>query len=203
MNGMLTLFISATSEGWADIMHDGVDAVGINHQPQPEHNFGWSIFFIVFVLFGNFFMLNLLVGVVIEKYTHEKNFEHGIIFLSNIQKEYVLIQAFMLNSKPLVIRNPPKNWIRGWFFRIAENPNFDGFIMTCIILNSVALAMKWYSESETQVFVIDMINLVFTTIFTAEATVKIAAYKSEYFAESWNRFDFFIVCVSLVEIAVT
>jgi hypothetical protein len=65
-------------------MHNGVDAAGLNMQPVPENNFGWSIFFIIFVLFGNFFMLNLLVGVVIEKYTYEKNFEHGIIFLTDI-----------------------------------------------------------------------------------------------------------------------
>jgi hypothetical protein len=31
--GMLSLFISATSEGWAEIMHNGVDAVGIGMNP--------------------------------------------------------------------------------------------------------------------------------------------------------------------------
>jgi hypothetical protein len=33
--------------------------------------------------------------------------------------------------------------------------------------------------------------------------VKIAAYKKAYFRDNWNCFDFFIVCVSLLEILLT
>ena len=62
---MLSLFISATTEGWVEIMHNGVDSTGIDKQPQPENNFAWCIFFILFILFGSFFILNLLVGVII------------------------------------------------------------------------------------------------------------------------------------------
>jgi hypothetical protein len=39
---------------------------------------------VVFILLGNFFMLNLLVGVVIDNYTQEKEFAHGIAFLSEV-----------------------------------------------------------------------------------------------------------------------
>jgi hypothetical protein len=100
-------------------MHSGVDATGIGLEPIPENIFAWSLFFCVFILFGNFFMLNLLVGVVIDNYKNEKNFEHGIIFLTELQREYVLIKAFMLNSKPLIIKDPPEHPIRRKLWHVA------------------------------------------------------------------------------------
>jgi hypothetical protein len=49
---------------------------------------------------------------------------------------------------------------------------------------------------------IDVINLVFTAIFTLEAVVKITAYKGRYFATGSNCFDFFIVVVSIIELVI-
>lgn len=86
LTAMLSLFISATTEGWAEIMHDGVDAVGIGKQPKPENNFAWSLFFVVFIIFGSFFILNLLVGVIIDQFTQEKSLERGEAFLSAEKK---------------------------------------------------------------------------------------------------------------------
>ena len=51
--------------------------------------------------------------------------------------------------------------------------------------------------------IIDWVNLVFSIIFLLEAIIKITAFKGEYFRESWNRFDFFIVAVSVIDTIVT
>jgi voltage-gated sodium channel type II alpha len=48
-----------------------------------------------------------------------------------------------------------------------------------------------------------MVNLCFTIIFIIEAVIKITAYKKVYFQDGWNRFDFFIVVVSVIEIIMT
>jgi hypothetical protein len=47
-------------------MYTGIDAVGIDKQPVFEHSLGWAFFFIFYIIMGSFFMLNLLVGVVID-----------------------------------------------------------------------------------------------------------------------------------------
>ena len=46
---------------------------------------------------------------------------------------------------------------------------------------------------------LDTISLVFTLLFTAEATVKLLALDYHYFREAWNCFDFVIVVSSLME----
>ena len=78
---MLSLFIIATAEGWIEIMNDGVDSVGIGKEPIMENSPGWCVFFVIFILIGSFFILNLLVGVIIDSFNKEENLEMGTAFL--------------------------------------------------------------------------------------------------------------------------
>lgn len=57
----------ATLEMWTNVMYDGMDINGIDNQPLRNSNKVNSIFFIIFIVFGSFFMLNLFVGVTIDK----------------------------------------------------------------------------------------------------------------------------------------
>nr|KAG5688831.1 hypothetical protein BaRGS_017063 [Batillaria attramentaria] len=45
-------------------------------------------------------------------------------------------------------------------------------------------------------------NLVATIIFALEASFKIIAFGKLYFSNGWNIFDFVIILVSILEIAV-
>ena len=47
-----------------------------------------------------------------------------------------------------------------------------------------------------------MLNYIFTVIYTIEFLIKFIAYKSAYFDEGWNVFDFLIVVSAAVGIAV-
>jgi uncharacterized Fe-S radical SAM superfamily protein PflX len=50
-------------------------------------------------------------------------------------------------------------------------------------------------------FILNSLNLLFTTVFIIEAILKIIAYAPRiYFSSSWNKFDLFVVCASIVDI---
>ena len=49
---------------------------------------------------------------------------------------------------------------------------------------------------------LDIINIVFTTIFTLEAIVKIIGLRWHYFRRAWNVFDFIIVLLSITGISI-
>ncbi|XP_015706834.1 voltage-dependent L-type calcium channel subunit alpha-1F-like [Coturnix japonica] len=50
----------------------------------------------------------------------------------------------------------------------------------------------------------DLLNMVFTGLFTVEMVLKIIAFKPRhYFCDAWNTFDALIVVGSVVDIAVT
>ena len=59
----------ATFEGWIEIMAASVDAVGLNQQPQFEHNLYAYLFYVVFIIVGAFFILNLFIGVIIDNFS--------------------------------------------------------------------------------------------------------------------------------------
>lgn len=65
---IMTLYVLASIDGWVDIMYSGVDAVGVDKQPQRDHNEGMILFFVAFLLVGGFFILNMFVGVIVESF---------------------------------------------------------------------------------------------------------------------------------------
>jgi hypothetical protein len=67
LNAMVTLFTISTTELWVDTTMAAVDAVGPELQPVTNHNPGVAVFFVVFVCFGAFFILQLFVSVTLEK----------------------------------------------------------------------------------------------------------------------------------------
>jgi voltage-gated cation channel len=66
--GYLALFQVATFEGWMEVMADAVDARGVNLQPQREANLYAYIYFVIFIVCGSFFTLNLFIGVIIDNF---------------------------------------------------------------------------------------------------------------------------------------
>ncbi len=52
-------------------MNRGIDSVGIDYQPKKNYGQSWSLFFIFFIIFGNFLILNLFVGVVVTTFNRE------------------------------------------------------------------------------------------------------------------------------------
>ena len=67
-SAMMTLFIVASLEGWPDIMYSTVDATGIEKGPKYNATPINSYFFVLFVLLGSFFLMNLFVGVIFMNY---------------------------------------------------------------------------------------------------------------------------------------
>lgn len=64
----LALFQVATFEGWMEVMADAVDARGVDLQPQREANLYAYIYFVIFIVCGSFFTLNLFIGVIIDNF---------------------------------------------------------------------------------------------------------------------------------------
>jgi len=63
------LFVVASLEGWPDIMIATVDATGVDKGPEIEASVVYSVFYMIFILIGSFFLLNFFIGVLFLKYT--------------------------------------------------------------------------------------------------------------------------------------
>lgn len=72
--------------------------------------------------------------------------------------------------------------------------------MICIILNMFLLAMVFDDSSQVYNNTLDYINYFFTVVFALECVLKLIAFGGTYFNNSWNSFDFFVVCASGIDI---
>ena len=73
--------------------------------------------------------------------------------------------------------------------------------MACIILNILTMAMGYDTSTSYYDYIIKQINLGFTIVFISECLLKLMGYGFfGYFYSGWNKFDFFVVCASIVDI---
>ena len=59
-------------QGWVDVMLGAVDSNGIDAQPIRDNQPQWILFFVFFILFGGFFVVNLFVGVLLANFEEKK-----------------------------------------------------------------------------------------------------------------------------------
>lgn len=186
----------STTEGWVSVMNLGVDARGVDLQPKENHNKGNAIYFILFIIIGSFFILNLFVGVVISTFNLEKENLGKNYLLTSTQKEWIDTRMNIIKMKPLKISDYKDNP----FFKIVDSKYFEFFIIGCIIANTLALALNWYGRSESVERSLEFSNYFFNAIFTIEAIMRILALgiKKYFTTDGWNIFDFVILLGSYI-----
>lgn len=80
---------------------------------------------------------------------------------------------------------------------ITEHKYFEIFILLCILLNTIVLACHHFMILESTEQIFGSINSFFIFIFALEAVLKLIALKLDYFKDSWNRFDFLVLFLTL------
>ncbi|XP_078592375.1 sodium channel protein type 4 subunit alpha B-like isoform X2 [Branchiostoma floridae x Branchiostoma japonicum] len=198
----LALLQVATFEGWIEVMSDAVDVRGVDMQPSFEYTFYAYSYFVFFIIFGSFFTLNLFIGVIIDtfnvlkkKYDGEASID---LFLTETQRKYYNAMRKLGSKKPQKTINRPKNKCQAALFDFVSSKGFEIGIVILIMLNMVAMAVEHYKQSDTVTYVLALVNIVFTSIFTVEAVLKIIAYRWHYFRVAWNVFDFIVVLLSIL-----
>nr|XP_021151261.1 sodium channel protein type 4 subunit alpha [Columba livia] len=202
--GYLSLLQVATFKGWMDIMYAAVDSREIEEQPQYEINLYMYIYFVIFIIFGAFFTLNLFIGVIIDNFNQQKKkFGGKDIFMTEEQKKYYNAMKKLGSKKPQKPIPRPSNKFQGMVFDFVTKQVFDITIMILICLNMVTMMVETDDQSELKTSILYKINLVFIVIFTGECVLKMFALRYYYFTIGWNIFDFVVVILSILGIVLS
>ena len=203
-HSMLSLFEMATLEGWLEIMYHGADTTEIDLQPIRDNNPYYCLFFAFFIIVGSFFVMNLFVGVTIDKFNEMKEKQEKSVFLTDEQQSWVTIQRLLVGIRLKKTANRPLNRMRNFIYDIVTSRRFESLILTLIMVNIVVMSMTHADMSEDFEQGLFLVNCGFAAIFCVEAIMKLIAFKpGGYFRDPWNTFDFFVVTLSVVGIAVT
>uniref|UniRef100_A0AAQ5YTV4 Voltage-dependent L-type calcium channel subunit alpha n=1 Tax=Amphiprion ocellaris TaxID=80972 RepID=A0AAQ5YTV4_AMPOC len=198
--GMLALFTVSTFEGWPQLLYRAVDANAINRGPIYNYRVEISIFFIIYIIIIAFFMMNIFVGFVIITFREQGEAEFKNCELNKNQRQCVY---YALKAQPIKIYIP-KNPSQLKFWKIINSSQFEYVMFVLILGNTLTLAVQHYEQSKLFTSIMDILNMIFTVVFTIEMIIKLLALRAHhYFIDPWNSFDALIVVGSVLDIAVS
>lgn len=191
----LLIFQVMTLEGWTDLMYMVEDAFS-----------PWFaiIFFVVIVVFTNFFMLNVALAVVDEVQDEFRE--------QADQEAKAEDDANDAGSEGAKAEDDAGLWLDCGLVRccdsIAKNEIFAGFILVIIGGNVANMCLGWFSLSDAFGYAglaqaIDILEIIFLGIFVVEMIIMIIA-KSPigYIRDPITCFDGFVVLISVIELII-
>uniref|UniRef100_A0A8C3GI74 Voltage-dependent L-type calcium channel subunit alpha n=1 Tax=Cairina moschata TaxID=8855 RepID=A0A8C3GI74_CAIMO len=205
---MLTVFQCITMEGWTDVLYWMQDAMG--------HELPW-IYFVSLVIFGSFFVLNLVLGVLSGEFSKEREKAKARGDFQKLREKQQLeedLRGYMdwitqaedlegdedehekrrLRRMNRVLRRRCRGAVK--------SVSFYWTVLLLVFLNTLTIASEHHGQppwlTETQAYA----NKALLSLFAAEMVLKLYALgPSCYFASFFNRFDCFVVCGGVLETA--
>jgi len=195
---VLSIFTAITLEGWVDEMYMLFNGFGLK----------WftAIYYVLLILLGAFFMLQLALAVIENAMTNATEDEAAAAAEEAAAEAANGENVPEVEAVEEITADKKKPGIK--FFRdIVEHKVFEGVIVVAIFANTIVLAMEYHStDPESYADYqkgLDVCNYIFTAIFFIEMVFKLLGlYRKEYFSDGFNCFDFLIVMVSLVELVI-
>eukprot|EP00794_Sanderia_malayensis_P008910 gene8910-9862_t len=195
---LIALFVVSTKDGWVDIMRRGTDAVDVDKQPQINYAMWRILYFISFLLIGGFLVLNMIVGVVVE------NFQR----CRELQGDKDNAKKALAKWRECARKTHHENFLRKHtgprlvLYKMCTHSYWDIGITILILLNVICMAIEHYHMPKPLLDFIDTSNIIFTVIYAFEALLQIIAFGfRQYFKNKWYFFDFIVVVISVLGIA--
>nr|XP_060632682.1 voltage-dependent L-type calcium channel subunit alpha-1C isoform X6 [Anolis sagrei ordinatus] len=197
LTAMMALFTVSTFEGWPELLYRSIDSHMEDVGPIYNHRVEISIFFIIYIIIIAFFMMNIFVGFVIVTFQEQGEQEYKNCELDKNQRQCV---EYALKARPLR-RYIPKNQYQYKVWYVVNSTYFEYLMFVLILLNTICLAMQHYGQSCLFKEAMNILNMLFTGLFTVEMVLKLIAFKPKgYFSDPWNVFDFLIVIGSIIDV---
>ena len=199
---MLALYIMSTGDSWEKPMWIMMGAAGPGHAAVRNDFSAASVYALAWMLMSYIFAMNLFVGVVVDSFRRIQQQESGSAIMTLEQQQWANTMKALANALPSKASGPPTHWFRRACYDLISTPIFDSIITCVIIANISVMALDfWGIEQDEQLFgYYNTVMQSFSYIYYIECILKITAMgPDDYFADDWCRFDFFLVCTSLLD----
>ena len=199
-DAMETLFVTATLEGWVEIMYRGMDMPDEIGQAPVEDNFPLAaVYFVTFTILASFFVMNLFIGVLVNNFQESTGSAvmtdeqqkwarfQMLLAVVSVEKSDGLLAAEMAKASPLQRKLLP----------VVNSVQFEIAGSVCIFANCLVLLSETFPQSESYSDFVQLANLVFLVLFTIEAGVQIAARGPVVYLKShWFKLDVVVITLS-------
>uniref|UniRef100_A0A671KEM4 Voltage-dependent L-type calcium channel subunit alpha n=1 Tax=Sinocyclocheilus anshuiensis TaxID=1608454 RepID=A0A671KEM4_9TELE len=210
---MLTVFQCITMEGWTDVLYWMNDAMG--------SELPW-VYFVTLVIFGSFFVLNLVLGVLSGEFSKEREKAKARGDFQKLREKQQLEEDlkgyldWITQAEDIDPDNDEEGdqeakrnrtrW-RCWnrFCRrkcraVVKSTIFYWLVILLVFLNTLTISSEHYNQPDWLTEVQDVANKVLLALFTCKMLVKMYSLGLQaYFVSLFNCFDCFVVCGGIVE----
>ena len=123
--------------------------------------------------------------------------------LKPAQRNYLEVLLLTFERKPLKkLDFSEMNWIRVACIKATQHKIFEIIILIAILSNTIVIGTYHFMITTESESTLNSLNIFFITLFTIEAIIKIIAQKKQYFADSWNRFDFLVLVLGYAVVVI-
>lgn len=195
-SSLLTVYELASTSGWYDIMEEIV----------IKTNDFSCLFFISFMIIGSLFIMNFSVTCVVNTFTSLKEKLEGDAFLTDEQKEWVKSVKMLMKFKPVPTvdtRSPRISKLRKVSYLLIKHKLFNITINGLIFIDIITLCLTHFRQKKVFEDIQTYTFYCSTFFFCVEMLIKIIAFKSLFFIDTMNKFDFSIVILSSISVVLS
>ncbi|GLD94981.1 hypothetical protein PINS_up003606 [Pythium insidiosum] len=187
----LVLFICMPREGWTDIMYMIQDA---------GFDTAAALYFISFMFFSSYFMLNLALAVIWENFSDQSFIEAEEERAQNA----VAAAARKLAIQARDARKSPKPPVSRILYKLINHWFFSLLRTILILLNTIILSLDQYPVDEQLSHIVEATNFALTIAFVVESLLRMAGLGwHNWKGDRFNLFDAVIATVSVVEVCLS
>ncbi|XP_016529770.1 voltage-dependent T-type calcium channel subunit alpha-1H-like isoform X2 [Poecilia formosa] len=192
VSALISVFVMYSKDGWVELMYDGLDAVGVDQQPIPNHNLWMLLYFISFILMS-FILLDMFIGVMVETF-HKCQREQRIAHKPKSRPPSVAEdEAFFLKYSTT----------RRRIHSVCTSPALEYSITICIFISMFVMGAEHFQQPKYISVLLEWVFYILTLLLVIEIILKLVAFGIvRYLKDSWNMLDIFVVLVSLISVIV-
>ena len=187
LSSSFTLLQVMSLSSWSDLMYATVDATSEDHAPQRNAQPAHVLFFIVFIVIGTFFLVNIFIGVIVMSISVEENVD----LLTDDQRNWRELRSELLKVRRPLHKAAPQNKVRSAIFRVVNSFKFSVFIGVVLLVYVLIGIVSHVGQPQWFTDASGVADYVIMSVFALEALAKIVAYgPTVYFYSHWNKYDF-------------
>jgi hypothetical protein len=190
---LFILFQIVSQEGWIDVMWSAQSVTGVGLQPDDFASQGNAVFFVIFNLLSQVFILTLFISVFMRNYTEQT----GVAFLTAEQRSWLELRKLLRQVSPSKrpTNKSHEKW-KDWCYKraVKKHGRWHKFITIVLVLHLVLLMLEYYPESFWWTRTKDYIFLAFTFLYITNIVIRVIGLSwARFRRSSWDIFSLFAV----------
>jgi hypothetical protein len=187
----MTLFVVQTYK-FGFIMQMSQDVTGIGTSLARNFSIHNSLFFVVYIIVGGIFVMNLFVAFIVDGFNLNKG-------TTTAEIHYNRFMGLLMRGKPTTSYGQlPQNFLSVLCRRLIDHPWFQTFSALCVATNVCFNLTDHTGASPYHEHLISVQNTIFDYVLFVEVFLALLGIgPGGLIEDKWKRFDAFVACGTL------